>query len=224
MAEEWRPIVGYEGFYSISNVGRVRRDKTTSRARAGHILRCCVSNDDYLQVGLCRPGCKPATFRVHRLVYAAFHGPIPPDRVVNHKNGDKLDASIDNLELMTVQENILHGYRALGRPPTGEKLEAAQVIRIRERRHAGSKLADIAIDFDVSLPTIAMIVHGKTWASVGGPIEPARPTRHRLPIDRYDATTIAGVVARVRAGERVTALADEFNVSRRCVYNWLRAA
>lgn len=50
------------------------------------------------------------TKNIHRLVWEAFHGAIPPGFEVNHRNGDKTDNRLENLELVTRSENMAHAY------------------------------------------------------------------------------------------------------------------
>ena len=71
LTEDWRPVVGYEGWYEVSSLGRVRRARPGLGARVGHILSPQLSNNGYLMVPLCREGCR--RYRsVHRLVGEAF--------------------------------------------------------------------------------------------------------------------------------------------------------
>ena len=104
MIEEWRPIVGYEELYEVSNLGRVRSiDRYVKYSNGqihlhkGKVLSPVKSNLGYLLVSLCCNG-KYKMFLVHRLVTEAF---IPnPENLpeVNHKDEDKANNSVDNLE------------------------------------------------------------------------------------------------------------------------------
>ncbi|GAF88222.1 unnamed protein product, partial [marine sediment metagenome] len=58
---------------------------------------------------------KRYTTRAHRIVWLSHNGLIPTELEINHKNGDKADNKIENLELVTPSENIKHGFRVLGR-------------------------------------------------------------------------------------------------------------
>lgn len=105
--EVWKPIPGYEGLYWVSDLGRV---KSLNYHRTGKekILRPVKTIYGYLQVGLYKDG-KVKYFRVHRLVWTAFNGPIPPGMQVNHINEEKTDCRLTNLNLMTCKENINWG-------------------------------------------------------------------------------------------------------------------
>lgn len=107
--EEWRPVVGYEGFYSVSSEGHLRRDapfRDGRTYRVGKLLKRLVSPDGYLQVGLHVPGeSKQVTHRVHKLVAFAFFGPRPDGFQIDHKDRDKMNCSSNNLEFVTEEEN-----------------------------------------------------------------------------------------------------------------------
>ena len=97
MTEEFRDIPGYEGLYEVSNLGRVRRN--------GKILKPWKNNWGYLLVSLCKNGIV-RNARIHRLVALAF---IPnPQNLpqVNHKDEDKTNNAVSNLEWCTAGYNI----------------------------------------------------------------------------------------------------------------------
>ncbi len=98
--EEWRQVVGFPQ-YEVSSLGRVRRGE---RIRKLHTSKAFTSG--YPSVTLCTSG-KLRTFKVHRLVAAAFIGPAL-GLEVNHKNFDKADNRPANLEYVTRLENATH--------------------------------------------------------------------------------------------------------------------
>ncbi len=115
MPELWQPVEGYEGLYEVSDLGRVRSVERRVPHRNGlmtvkeRILRatlCGPKNYEYRAVALSKDG-KPVTHKVHRLVAKAFIG-IPEGYEVNHKDLDKFNNCLSNLEVVTHQQNQLH--------------------------------------------------------------------------------------------------------------------
>src|SRR3990167_5147106 len=100
--EEWRPVPGFEGLYSVSSLGRVRSERIV-------ILRGEISNWGYPQVALRKDG-QYKSRTIHSLVAEAFHGPRPPKHVVNHRNGTKRDNRPENLEYVTQKGNVAHAF------------------------------------------------------------------------------------------------------------------
>lgn len=111
--EEWRDVPGFDGVYQVSNLGRVRSlpRKVWNYTKPGRIMADYCKPNGYKTVGLSHGGkhCKHAY--VHRLVAQAF---IPnPENLpeINHKNFDKKDNRVSNLEWVTSAENKAH-FRA----------------------------------------------------------------------------------------------------------------
>ena len=101
--EIFLPIKNYEGLYEVSALGNVRN------ARTKHILKQFPNNKGYLRLHLCKNG-KAKWHRVHRLVAQRFI-PNPLNKPeVNHKDGNKLNNCIWNLEWSTPSENNQHAY------------------------------------------------------------------------------------------------------------------
>ena len=115
MKEIWKPIKGFAG-YQVSNFGRVRTyNKVTYTAHHGarhwrnRILAQKLRKDNCLQVNLWHNG-KPITYYVHRLVAEAFLGEASSDMTVNHKDGNRQNNHVDNLEWLSRTDNIRHGF------------------------------------------------------------------------------------------------------------------
>lgn len=115
ITEEWREVHGYEGLYQVSNLGRVKRLAGYAETKAGWLLpvkerirKFSQNGQGYYQLTLTGLG-KRETFRVHRLVYEAFVGPVPEGMQVNHIDEDKLNNCVWNLNLMTPKENTNWG-------------------------------------------------------------------------------------------------------------------
>ena len=104
--EEWRDIKGYEGLYQISNKGRV---KSLNYKRTGkEKIRKPGKRRGYFFITLYKKGEKPKSFDIHRLVAEHF---LPnPDNlpVVNHKDENKLNNNVENLEWCTFAYNTIY--------------------------------------------------------------------------------------------------------------------
>ena len=183
-SEEWRPILGYEGVYSASSLGRVRRDLTTTRARSGSVLKASLNRGGYYVLCVSKDNVR-VTRTVHKLVALAFLGPRPDGYTINHKDCTKTNNRAANLEYCTGLENMRHAvehglmstgarHSALIKPRTvrGErnhkhKLTAAQVREIRAkyqwRVYSANRLAK---EYGVAKPSILAIIHRVTWVHI----------------------------------------------------------
>lgn len=107
--EQWKSITGYEGLYEVSSLGRVRSlwDGRLQIHRT-KVLKPMKNKCGYLFVVLFKNG-ERKMFRVHRLVSEAFIDNPLNKQEVNHKDEDKTNNRVDNLEWMTRNENINYG-------------------------------------------------------------------------------------------------------------------
>lgn len=114
--EMWRPVFGYEGIYEVSNIGNVRSldrqvlsgDRTINRK--GKQLKHIEDKHGYVYVCLAKEGIQHQRF-IHVLVAEAFLSKPEIKVEVNHKDGDKRNNTVDNLEWVTHEENIAHSFR-----------------------------------------------------------------------------------------------------------------
>jgi hypothetical protein len=103
-SEEWRPMPGWEGIYSISDMGRHCRVGRASGATVGEILKP-HDGGKTLRITLRAPG-RYETAGLARMVLRAFSGPPPfPDAVARHKDGDVFNNRIGNLEWGSQKKN-----------------------------------------------------------------------------------------------------------------------
>jgi hypothetical protein len=178
--EIWKDIPDYEGYYQVSNLGRVRScDRVVSGSRKG--TPCDVKRKGrtlkpnfkrgYLGVSLFSDGCAK-TYTVHRLVAQAFIGDRPLGFVINHKDGDRQNNAADNLEYCTQQENVAHAYRIglcenhFGDLHHGSKLTSEDIPVIRNRILKGDTHKSIAKDYGVDRSTIGLVNSGRNWAHI----------------------------------------------------------
>lgn len=165
ITEVWRAVVGYEGFYSVSNLGRIRND------RNGHILQWTPGSKTaiYPCVRLSANGNRK-TRTIHTLVAEAFIGPrAAPQIQVNHIDGNKLNPCAANLEYLTRSDNQLHACHVLG-IGIGETNSRAVLSEaaVREiRRLADSVMhTSLAKRFGVSKSTITDIYKRRSWKHI----------------------------------------------------------
>jgi len=133
--EIWRDVVGYEGLYQVSNMGRVKSLKrldSMSRHVSEKILSANGLSAGYRHITLARNGDRDKR-KIHWLVCEAFLGKRPSGLQCNHKNGKRTDNRLENLEYCTQSENMMHAYRILGKShdpnniPRGEKHKRAKL-------------------------------------------------------------------------------------------------
>lgn len=173
--EIWRAVIGYEGLYEVSDCGNVRRIGAWCdgrKTKPAEMLSGKVTKSGYKRVTLHRERDKHE-FGVHRLVAAAFLGPLPSFiHQVNHKSGVKTDNRPENLEYVTPSVNQLHSYRVLGTPSRpgskhhNAKLSENEVIELRSLRASGWHLKKLAVKFGISVPTVCWIAKRKSWTHI----------------------------------------------------------
>lgn len=112
MEEIWKDVKGFEGLYEISSFGRVKNS-------SNHIKKLRLFKNGYLYVGLWNKGASK-TLLVHRLVAKHFILNIDNKKQVNHKDGNKLNNSMNNLEWCSDKENKRHAVKT-GLFHTGKK-------------------------------------------------------------------------------------------------------
>ena len=163
MAEIWKPIEGFEDFYEVSDLGRVRsvdRHETIPtprkpsmpmrRLKRGRILKPWPTRGGYLVASLRAPG-KKKPARVAGLVCRAFHGEPPsPKHEVAHNDGVRTNNAAANLRWSTKSENNLdksvHGT-ATGGKRGSRTLSADQIVEARRLRGLGASINAIARHF-----------------------------------------------------------------------------
>lgn len=147
MNEEWRPVVGYQGLYEVSNLGRVRSVDRTSHYKdgrtylyRGRVLKLRKGRDGHLRINLCKDG-KLKTKFVHRMVLEAFVGPCPEGMECLHIDGNPANNCVDNLSWGTRGENMLdrvrhgsHHNANKTRCPQGHELKSENLVKSLEAK------------------------------------------------------------------------------------------
>ena len=176
--ESWRPVVGWDGLYEVSNKARVR-----SLRRGGMILRSKRNRGGHWIVALTRGG-KPTGGLVHRLVAEAFIGPAPFEgAIVRHLNGDPADNRIDNLAWGTHADNLAdavrHGTQGRGELRPYHKLTDDKVREIRRLALEGISYADIGRQFGITRTQASSVARGESWDHIDSPTSPKRRERSK---------------------------------------------
>lgn len=173
---EWRHVLGWEGFYEVSDDGRVKalaREFTVVRQgrpliyrRAERILQPVLCNGYYrltFQAG--ERNEKPY---LHHLVCTAFHGQRPSDQhEVAHGDGTRLNNRPENLRWATrlenVRDKVIHGTQ-----PRGEKIWIAKLTedQVREILRSTSGNRELALRFGVDPSAISEIKTGRNWKHI----------------------------------------------------------
>jgi hypothetical protein len=169
--EIWKPVVGHEGAYEVSDLGRVRSlarnvpvrfsdGRSTLRAVPARVLRGGLDSAGYMSVCLGRR----TTTRIHWLVLAAFVGPAPAGAHRLHKDGDKTNNALDNLRYGSRADNmrdmVFHNQR---------RLSVAQVLAIKEAAERGFNRGEkkhLAEAFGVSISSVQDVSKGRSYSHV----------------------------------------------------------
>lgn len=168
--ETWKPIVGFEDFYEVSDLGRVRsKDRIVKhncggpKRVEGQILSQLITPNGYCQVFLWKRG-KRKVCLVHRLVLQSFAGECPKNMEVRHLNSIPTDNSLKNLVYGTHSENTIDTLN-LGRGGR-QRLNPTLVKEIRRRLNNGEPTRVLAEEYNVSTKAICNIRNRNSYAWV----------------------------------------------------------
>ncbi len=172
MNEEFRPILNFEGFHEVSNLGRVKCLFQAPR-RKGEFLSPGITKDGYCLVNLKPPkssGIKKRTEYVHVLMLETFIGPRPLNAETRHLDGNPLNNNLTNLAWGTYQEQAqdkkLHGRLINGTKCWNAKMDEDKVREIISLRKNGQTMRMISDAFGICLTAVFKIIHRKTWSHV----------------------------------------------------------
>lgn len=172
--EIWMDVTGFEGEFAVSNYGRVKSlERYVKNGNGRRIVRERIRVQGKHPQGYLTIAYKVDSppLLVHRVV--ALHFIPNPDKkaFVNHKDGNKQNNRVDNLEWATRQENEDHAYETGLKNSTGSnnsmaKLNEDKVRMIRTLSKTGASIKDLASEYGVHRVTIGRIINNRVWASV----------------------------------------------------------
>lgn len=164
MIEEWRPVIGFEGIYEVSNFGEVKSLPRNGTVLAAKTLMGFIDGGGYQQVLLTE---KRIHKKIHRLVAEHFIVNHENKPCINHIDRDRSNNRVDNLEWCTHKENIAHmykmGYKAAEMENHSQsKLDSTQLLTIISCLPSltSYQLSDY---FRVHVATIRNIRKGNHW-------------------------------------------------------------
>lgn len=178
--EQWKPVVGFEDYYEVSDLGRVKGlPRTTqfgsrTKTHPERILKPWQLPDKrcfgrHVAVTLSVDGVKKRR-PVHQLVLETFVGLRPPGMQTRHLNGIPNDNRLVNLQWGTPLENSAdahrHGTRMKGERQWQAKLRKADILAIRAACAAGVRVVDLSHQYAVRHTTIIKIRDRQRWAHV----------------------------------------------------------
>lgn len=175
--EVWRPVVGYQDRYEVSDQGRVRSLHGRYRPRPEPIvLRPWDGGRGYLCVTLHRGDGRPRSARVHVLVLEAFDRPRPTSKhQARHLDGNSRRNIPSNLSWGSAIENaadrVLHGTQVRGERQHLARLTEADVMRARDLARAGWTYEELAVKYGVARSNIHDACIGVSWSHLANPVQ-----------------------------------------------------
>ncbi len=181
--EEWKLIPWSNGLYLASNLGRIKRiygrvknsnARNSYRNVGGKILSQKTKKNGYKEVNLYIAPQKSLMCYVHRAVYFSFNPSSDTTLEINHKNLNKSDNSLYNLELVTSKENMKHAYIngkcglviTYGESSPRAKLTNKKVLEIREMHSKTRSINQIAKKFGIGNSQVQRIVKKQSWSHI----------------------------------------------------------
>jgi hypothetical protein len=167
--EIWKPIMGFEGLYEISNYGMVRRIKIGTSTYTNKMLLNHINTEGYVVFRLYKNG-KGKDFKAHRLVAIAFLDNPLKKECVHHINCIKSFNWVENLEWVTRKENTRYAAKECkynGERSSQSKLKDIEVLEILKLIETTDlRYREISKKFNVSVSTIKSIRAGITWKHI----------------------------------------------------------
>lgn len=206
MEEVWKDIPGYEGFYQASNEGEIKSLSRIVKHNLGgdkilreRILKGYVNKYGYRRVELSKYGISKQ-YSEHRLIALTFLG--ESDLTVNHIDGNKLNNKIDNLEYLSLEDNIKHAV-SIGLIKNNSNIHRMEIIKDYQN---GYRLRELESKYKTSHHDIRRILKENSIT-----IESKGQRRRRHEINEEELKLY------IEQGLNNSQIARKLNVSRHCV-------
>ena len=164
--EIWKPIIGYENIYNISNLGRIKS------IRNNIILKLHPDKDGYLRTNISKNGVRKNCYP-HTEVAKSFLGSKPENKEINHKDTIKSNNYESNLEYVTSSENKIHAQEnGLRKSRQGQnnsqvKLTKEQAKQIRELWKTGLyTMKQLGFQYGIADATVCRLVNNISWINL----------------------------------------------------------
>lgn len=181
MEEIWKDVVGYEGYYKVSSLGRIQTVERIVNAPLGRVSRVVspiirkqqLSRGGYRQLTLSDADGQ-RTETVHRLVAAAFLPTQEGKEQVNHIDGNKDNNAVSNLEWCNAYENTVHAFELGLRQGRGFRMDASREYNYEETRehilsmvNSGMTQRKVSEVLGIHRDTVSNYVNGKRRTTLG---------------------------------------------------------
>lgn len=170
--EIWKPILGYEQLYIVSNKGNAKTlgNGKSNFSKKEKFLKCSISKDGYYRLQLYKDGVKKQ-YILSRAVWEAFNGKIPDGYEVNHIDEDKSNNCLSNLNLMTKADNIRFGTKVKRtvEKTTNGKCSKPTIQYTLDGRYVAEypSIAEIHRQFGFATSAISQVCNGKRKTAYG---------------------------------------------------------
>lgn len=223
MNELWRDVVGYEGLYQVSSLGRVKSlDRIVSvaghtRKYNGNILRTHNGEDKYTSCTLSKKG-KTKTHMVHILVLRAFVGEPEEGHETLHLDNNKHNPALSNLRygshICNMAFNVDNGTNMLGEDHPRSKITEKDVVKMRRLYDSGLSSLDISRKFNLSICHVNKITGNRIWKHLPHTTRKANKLSEKL-----TPAKVIRIREFRRVGIQIKELMTMFNVSRKSIQN-----
>ena len=178
---EWKSIKATGGRYLCNKLGQIKgTDRVVDfgskkRLAKGKIMSPKIKSNGYCEVSLSIAPDKSKSFYVHRLIAETWLGDIPRKMAVNHKDGNKQNNNVNNLEIVTYSENSKHGYKLgliktnsfIGSKHPRAKTSENEVKKIRKEHKKHKSIVQLLKDYPhLTKPILTKIVYRASWKHV----------------------------------------------------------